>query len=225
MAYGWRLGLLLTFGALPLLVASGYVRMRLEFKLDDDTPLRFVNSAGIASEAGWAIRTVASLALEREILTKYEESLRFIAKASVKSLVKHHFLVPPQSVYFLPRLGTLILQFHTVFIAVIFSGEAAASLFTYTSSLTQAQGAANFIFSLRNQISNDTKDNCFPENEKSDHDGAVTVECKVLEFAYPRQPAISVLKSISLSIQPGQFVTFDGASGCGKTTSCGSQGL
>ncbi|KAK9419867.1 putative p-loop containing nucleoside triphosphate hydrolase protein [Seiridium unicorne] len=102
MAYGWRLGPLLTFGALPPLVASAYVRMRLEFKLDGDNSLWFANSAGIASEAVRAIRTVASLALEREILTKYEESLRFIAKASVKSLVKHHFWYPlSQSISFL----------------------------------------------------------------------------------------------------------------------------
>jgi ATP-binding cassette subfamily B (MDR/TAP) protein 1 len=83
---GWKLGLVLVFGALPPLVSAGYLRIRLEFKLDDDTAARFADSAGIASEAVSAIRTIASLALEREVLRRYEESLRCIAAKSVRSL-------------------------------------------------------------------------------------------------------------------------------------------
>merc|ERR1712130_145592 len=37
-------------------------------------------------------------------------------------------------------------------------------------------------------------------------------------FAYPLAPEIRVLKGVSLSIRPGQFVAFVGASGCGKST-------
>lgn len=83
---GWKLGLVLVFGALPPLVVSGYIRIRLEFKLDDDTAARFADSAGIASEAVSAIRTVASLALEHDVLRRYEESLRCIAAKAIKSL-------------------------------------------------------------------------------------------------------------------------------------------
>lgn len=39
-----------------------------------------------------------------------------------------------------------------------------------------------------------------------------------LEFAYPLAPDNRVLKGISLTINPGQFVAFVGASGCGKST-------
>jgi len=84
---GWKLGLVLVLGALPPLVFSGYLRIRLEFKLDDDTSARFADSTSIASEAVLAIRTVASLALERQIIERYEGSLRHIARTSVKSLV------------------------------------------------------------------------------------------------------------------------------------------
>jgi hypothetical protein len=58
----------LTFDALPPLAGAGYVRVRLGEKLDNDTSARFANSAGIASEAVRAVRTVASLAMEREIV-------------------------------------------------------------------------------------------------------------------------------------------------------------
>ncbi|KAF3932797.1 hypothetical protein ABW19_dt0207792 [Dactylella cylindrospora] len=231
IAYGWKLGLVLTFGALPPLVASGYVRIRLEFKLDNDTASRFANSAGVASEAVLAIRTVASLAIEDEILAKYEQSLRSIARTSVRSLVGTMFWYSlSQSISFLAMAlgfwygGRLISfgeynsqQFYIVFIAVIFSGEAGGALFTYTSSITQAQGAANYVFNLRRQVSKDMKDDSPPQDENG-NGGAAAVECKDLEFSYPRRPGIKVLNRISQSIQAGQFVAFVGASGCGKTT-------
>ncbi len=231
IAYGWKLGLVLAFGALPPLVASGYVRIRLEFKLDDGTSSRFANSAGIASEAVLAIRTVASLALEREILARYEESLRSITRISAKSLMSTMFWYSlSQSISFLAMAlgfwygGRLISfgeytsqQFYTVFIAVIFSGEAAAAFFTYTSSITKAQGAANYVFNLRKQVPDDMRDN-YPPGGENGGGGAVAVECEDLEYSYPRRPGIRVVKGVSLSIQAGQFVAFVGASGCGKTT-------
>ncbi|KAK6514979.1 hypothetical protein TWF506_007337 [Arthrobotrys conoides] len=231
IVYGWKLGLVLTFGALPLLVASGYVRIRLEYKLDEDTASRFANSAGIATEAVLAIRTVSSLAIEDDILAKYERSLRSIARTSVRGLVQTMFWYSlSQSISFLAMAlgfwygGRLISygeytsqQFYTVFIAVIFSGEAGASLFTYTSSITQAQGAANYVFNLRRQVSNDMKDE-HPPRDKDNIGGPTSVEFKELDFSYPRRPEIKVLKGISQTIHAGQFVAFVGASGCGKTT-------
>jgi ATP-binding cassette subfamily B (MDR/TAP) protein 1 len=230
-SYGWKLGLVLTFGAFPPLLASGYVRIRLEFKLDDYTASRFANSAGIAAEAVSAIRTVASLAMEDEILAKYEDSLRSIAKRSATSLVSTMFWYAlSQSMSFLSMAlgfwygGRLISfgeytsqQFYTVFIAVIFSGEAAASLFQYTTSITQARGAANFVFNLRRQVGKDMKDN-YPPGDGGSSTAAVEVECRDLEFSYPRRPMSKVLKDVSFLVQPGQFVAFVGASGCGKTT-------
>ena len=80
---GWKLGLALTFGALPVLIFSGYLRIRLEFKLDDETSTRFSASSGIASEAVRAIRTVSSLALEKDVIRRYEDALRGIEKRSL----------------------------------------------------------------------------------------------------------------------------------------------
>ena len=82
----WKLGLVLVFGALPLVVMSGWLRIRLELRLDADTSSRFADSAGMASEAVLAIRTVSSLVLEREILDKYKHALDGIAKTSIKTL-------------------------------------------------------------------------------------------------------------------------------------------
>jgi len=84
---GWKLGLVISFGALPLVVFSGYLRIRLEFKLEDATGKRFANSAALASEAVAAIRTVSSLALEKHIIEKYQERLQGVAKRSMKALI------------------------------------------------------------------------------------------------------------------------------------------
>ena len=156
---GWKLGLVLVFGALPPLVFSGYLRIRLEFKLDDDTSARFASSTAVASEAVMAIRTVASLALERQIIARYESSLHNIAKTSLKSLLWTMFWYSlSQSISFLAMAlgfwygGRLLSygeydskQFYTVFVAVIFSSEAAATFFTYSTSMYNCSFAVPFI--------------------------------------------------------------------------------
>ena len=86
IAYGWKLGLVLVFGALPALVGSGYVRVRLEIKFEDDTASRFASTSGLATEAVMAIRTVSSLALERTIVDRYRASLEGIARKAIGSL-------------------------------------------------------------------------------------------------------------------------------------------
>jgi ATP-binding cassette subfamily B (MDR/TAP) protein 1 len=87
IAYGWKLGLACTFGALPPVLLSGYARIRLETKLDNDTAKRFANSATLATEAVASIRTVASLTLEATIIGQYKERLSFIASRSIKVLL------------------------------------------------------------------------------------------------------------------------------------------
>jgi ATP-binding cassette subfamily B (MDR/TAP) protein 1 len=68
-------------------VFAGYLRIRLEFKLEELTGKRFASSAALASEAVSAIRTVSSLALERHILSMYEERLRSVARDGIKALI------------------------------------------------------------------------------------------------------------------------------------------
>lgn len=83
---GWKLGLVIVFGALPPLVLSGYLRVRLESKLENDTGKLFSDSAGLAAEAVSSIRTVASLALESNILVRYQHRLDGVALRSTNAL-------------------------------------------------------------------------------------------------------------------------------------------
>lgn len=86
IVYGWKLGLALVFGALPVLVISGYVRVRLEYKFDDDTAARFAKSSNLASEAVLGIRTVSSLALEGAVIERYSSALEGLANEAIASL-------------------------------------------------------------------------------------------------------------------------------------------
>ncbi|RYP20120.1 hypothetical protein DL765_002962 [Monosporascus sp. GIB2] len=86
ITYGWNLGLLCIFAALPPLLLSGYLRIRLEYKLEEDTSARFASSAAIATESVSAIRTVASFTLENKMLEMYREKLDIVAEQSVRAL-------------------------------------------------------------------------------------------------------------------------------------------
>ncbi|KAF2472791.1 multidrug resistance protein 1 [Lindgomyces ingoldianus] len=232
---GWKLGLVVVFGALPPVIFAGYLRIRLEFKLEEDTGKRFSSSAALAAEAVSAIRTVASLALEKHILEKYHARLHGVAKQSTKALIWTMFWYSlTQSVSFLAMGlgfwygGRLVSfgeytnkQFFTVFIAVIFSGEAAAQFFSYTTSMTKARGAANYIFWLRRLnpvVQEDPSKPPHDTNSDTDEKGAAHIECQDLVFAYESRPNAKVLDDISVDVLPGQFIAFVGASGCGKST-------
>lgn len=87
LVIGWKLGLAVVFGALVPIVFCGYLRIRLEFQLEEATGKRFASSAALASEAVSAIRTVSSLALERHILDRYQARLQGVAARSMKALI------------------------------------------------------------------------------------------------------------------------------------------
>ncbi|KFA47530.1 hypothetical protein S40293_02105 [Stachybotrys chartarum IBT 40293] len=233
IATGWRLGLVLALGALPVIVGAGYLRIRLEFKFEADSAKLFARSSGLASEAVMAIRTVSSLALERAIIDRYDASVQGLAQSSIAGLGwKMCFYSLSQSLSFLAMAlgfwygGQLVStgeyttgQFYTVFIAVIFSGEAAAMFFQYTSSVTKAKPAINYIFQLRRQLTlTDTHDGHDSVSPDVHSDKGPTVTCEQVAFSYPLRPNIKVLRGIDVEIGSGKMVAFVGASGCGKST-------
>ena len=87
IAVGWKLGLTVLAGAMIPITFCGYLRIRLEFLLDDRVRDGFAESAALASEAVLAIRTVASLAMEESVLNRYTEKLDRIEQRSLNFLV------------------------------------------------------------------------------------------------------------------------------------------
>lgn len=229
IAYGWKLGLVIVCGGLPVLVAAGFWRIRMENRTEGMNTKAFAESAGLASEAVTSIRTVASLALEREVINEYSDMLSRIVQRSLRPLLISIFWYSlSQSVEFLVMAlgfwyGSRLLstgeyttgQFYVIFIGVVFAGNAAGQFFAFTSSIVKAQGAANYILWLRTlkPTMRETDEN---RDIGPDDDSAVALQN--VEFRYKQREASRVLRGISMTINPGQYAAFVGPSGCGKST-------
>jgi len=229
IAFGWKLGLVIVFGGLSLLVASGYTRIRLEQKLESSTGERFADSAGLATEAVTSIRTISSLTLEASILREYSEALGHIVAKVIPGLIVT--LIPyalSQSLDFLIMglgfwYGSRLIasgeyttsQFFVIFIAVIFGGQGTAQFFSYTTSITKAKVAANYILWLRT-IKADIRETDDNRDKKPSGDGPIGVDN--VEFRYKQRNAARVLRGISMKIEPGTHAAVVGPSGCGKST-------
>lgn len=239
IATGWKLGLVVVFGALPPIIFCGYLRIRLEFKLDADTDRRFADSTAIASEAVAAIRTVASLTLEHNTIHRFKESLASIERTTFKTMIWTMFWYSLcSSVNFLGMAlgfwygGRLMStgeytteQFFVVFIAIVFSGESAAQFFSYSTSITKGQSAANYMLWLRSvrpemsehELGGDNDDEEKDDKEKPS-DGEASINCNDMVFSYPQRPKLQIIRNVTLDVPSGKSIALVGPSGCGKST-------
>ncbi|EWY89125.1 hypothetical protein FOYG_10060 [Fusarium oxysporum NRRL 32931] len=228
LAYGWKLALVMVFAGLPLLMGSGYFKIRLESRLHESNEARFRESASLASEAVSALRTVASLTAESGFIEAYSETLSSIVAQSVKSLSISMFAYAfSQSIEFLVMAlgfwyGSRLIssgeytseQFFLIFMGVLFAGQAGAQLFANLGSLTRAKGAANYLFNLREEqpVIQETNEN---KDRGPDLDQPISVNN--VHFKY-KSRSTKVLHGLSMDINPSQFVAVCGPSGCGKST-------
>lgn len=74
--FHWKFGLVVIASSLPIILAGGWYRVRHEIRFEARNNRVFAESARYATEAIGAIRTVASLTLERTVCQKYEAMLK-----------------------------------------------------------------------------------------------------------------------------------------------------
>lgn len=91
-------------------------------------------------------------------------------------------------------------QFFTVFIAVIFSGEAAAAFFSYTTSLTKTTTAANYIFWLRRLQPAVQEDSSKPPFNSDNGKDPTHIDVQGLAFAYDSRPHAKVLEDVNVDV-------------------------
>ena len=229
IAFGWKLGLVVVFGGLPFLLGSGYVKIRMDQKLENDAGERWADSAALATEYVTSIRTVASLTMEPMILAEYKKMLDYIVNTAVRASVITYipyalsqsldFLVMALGFWYGSKLLAsgeyTVTQFFVVFIAVVFGGQAAAQFFGYSTSITKARPAANYVLWLRTLQANIREDG---DNKSIGPSGDGAIALEDVEFRYKQRDASRVLRGISMDIPAGSYAACVGPSGCGKTT-------
>lgn len=91
---------------------------------------------------------------------------------------------------------------------MIFSGEAAASFFSYTTSLTKSATAANYIFWLRRLKPAVQEDSSKPPFDSDKDRGPAHVNVQDVAFAYESRPNTNVLEGIDVDVSIPDLMLF-----------------
>ncbi|KAI9923751.1 hypothetical protein MW887_008378 [Aspergillus wentii] len=227
-ALGWKLALVCT-ATMPVLLACGFFRFEVLFKLHKRAAKAYESSAGYACEAIAAIETVASLTCENVILSQFQAQLDAQGRRSVRLYYRSAALYAFSQAAVLLVIGlgfwyggTLIgkreyslLHFFICFSAIIFGTQSAGSLFSFAPDMGKARAAAAVLRQLFDRVPSidswSTGGDRLPSVEGE-------IEFRDVQFAYATRPNRQVLRGLNLTIKPGQWVALVGSSGSGKST-------
>ncbi|TGO28765.1 hypothetical protein BPAE_0023g00300 [Botrytis paeoniae] len=228
LAIAWKLALV-CIATIPVLLGCGFFRFWLLARFQQRAKKAYEKSASYACEATGAIRTVASLTREEDVLAHYTNSLKAQEQKSLRSILKSSLLyAASQSLMFLcvalgfwyggQRIANkeyTMFQFFVCFSAVVFGAQSAGTIFSFAPDMGKAKQAAQelkILFDLKPTIDSWSEDGERMESMEG------YVEFRDVHFRYPTRPEQPVLRGLDLQVKPGQYVALVGASGCGKST-------
>lgn len=244
--FAWRIAIVL-LATVPILLMSGFLRLRVLAKFQDRHHKAFANSVAIATEAVGAIKTIATFSLEEEALQTFERSLTGPYKETLKAIAIGNFWLAvafsiANLVYALAYWwGSKQIadgnytqtQFFVVLPALLFSAQASGQMFSLAPDISKASVAAGRVIGLiragpeEEEHSANHKlmdlESCSESgigiNEKlPDTRNGTAISFNNIHFSYPSRPGIDILKGLSFVIQPNTFTAFVGPSGAGKST-------
>ncbi|BEI85684.1 hypothetical protein CcaverHIS002_0510850 [Cutaneotrichosporon cavernicola] len=230
LCYGPLLSLI-GIACIPLIIGSGYIRLRVVVLKEEKTKKWHAGSAQLASEAAASVRTVASLTREDDVEAIYARSLEEPMAISIRTAYGSQALfAASQGITFLVvglvfYIGAIWIidgkyDTETFFIslnAVIFAAIEAGDIFQFVPDASKANSAARSVFRILDNVPEVDADS--DEGIKLDPasvQGAVAFHH--VHFRYPSRPGVRVLRKLSLEIPAGKYVALVGPSGCGKST-------
>ncbi|KAF5360351.1 hypothetical protein D9756_004683 [Leucocoprinus leucothites] len=230
LAFVWKLALV-GMACTPLLISTGYIRLRVVVLKDQQNKKAHEESAQLACEAAGAIRTVASLTREEDCLKLYSDSLEVPLQRSNKNAIWSNALYSfsQAQVFFVIALifwyGSRLVasreystfQFFVGLMSTTFGAIQAGNVFSFVPDISSAKGAATDILKLLDSTPEIDAES--PEGKMLD-DKTVQghVKFENIHFRYPTRPGVRVLRDLSLEVEPGTYIALVGASGCGKST-------
>ncbi|CCC11025.1 unnamed protein product [Sordaria macrospora k-hell] len=229
LAVGWKMALV-CISVVPVILACGFWRVSMLARFQAESRTAYEASASYACEATAAIRTVASLCREEDVLRNYRGQLKRQAKdALVLSLKSSGFYALSQGVYcfctalafwyggmLLGKHEYTVFQFYVCFTEVLFGANAAGSIFSTAPDMAKAKSAAAEFKKLFDR--QPTIDTWSESGESLQDEIQGLVEFRNVHFRYPTRLGQAVLKGINLTVKPGQYAALVGASGSGKST-------
>lgn len=229
LVFSWKIGLVALFGTMPILLGTGFWKVRYEVQFEQMNANVFKESSQFATEAIGAIRTVSALGMESSIITRYQKLLdEHVHKAYHKALwtaalfgFADSATLGCQALIFwyggkLLSTGEVSLEaFFVSLMAVIQGAERAAQSLAITPNAARAAAAARRIYDTNESIVR--RSDQMATNEIPDTDGGVEIDLRNVSFRYPTRDVL-VFKDLSLKIKKGQYVAFVGPSGSGKTS-------
>lgn len=230
LAFIWKVALV-AIACSPLLVSTGYIRLRIVVLKDQKNKKSHESSAHLACEAAGSIRTVASLTREEDCLKQYSESLELPLKNSNRTAIWSNMLFAfSQSLIFfvialvfwygatlVSRLEASTFQFFVGLMSTTFGAIQAGNVFSFVPDMSSAKGAGSDIIKLLDFTPEiDAESDAGKKVEPNSCKGHIRFEG--VHFRYPTRPAVRVLRELSLEVEPGTYIALVGASGSGKST-------
>ncbi|KAG6857152.1 hypothetical protein H0H87_008722 [Tephrocybe sp. NHM501043] len=230
LAFVWKLALV-GIACTPVLVSTGYIRLRVVVLKDQANKKAHESSAQLACEAAGSIRTVAALTREDDCCDLYSQSLEEPLQKSNRTSVWSNLLYSlSQSMIFfvialvfwfgsvcVSKLQYSTFQFFVGLMSTTFGAIQAGNVFSFVPDVSSAKGAGSDIIKLIDSIPEiDAESKAGKAVDTSKTQGHLRFEN--VHFRYPTRPGVRVLRDLSLQVEPGTYVALVGASGSGKST-------